>query len=96
MGYRDSELSLSTLSKHIGKLPNYVSQSLNMQLEQTFFDYVNRWRVQDAMRLLEQSSENVLTISNEVGFNSRSSFYTAFKKVTGNTPTAYRKQTQNR
>lgn len=94
--YRDSELSLSTLSKHIGKLPNYVSQSLNMQLEQTFFDYVNRWRVQDAMRLLEQSSENVLTISNEVGFNSRSSFYTAFKKVTGNTPTAYRKQTQNR
>jgi len=67
-----------------------------MQLEQTFFDYVNRWRVQDAMRLLEQSSENVLTISNEVGFNSRSSFYTAFKKVTGNTPTAYRKQTQNR
>ena len=89
--YRDSQLSLRTLAKKINVLPNYASQALNTEIEETFFDYVNRLRVEDAMTRLKTSKETVLAISTSVGFNSRSSFYSAFKKLSGITPTEYRK-----
>lgn len=89
--YRDSQLSLRTLAKKINVLPNYASQALNTEIEETFFDYVNRLRVEDAMTRLKTSKETVLAISTSVGFNSRSSFYSAFKKLSGTTPTEYRK-----
>ncbi|RBP47068.1 helix-turn-helix domain-containing protein [Arenicella xantha] len=88
--YRDENLSLRALSEQIGELPNYVSQALNTDINETFFDYVNRLRVLEAMERLKSTEDTVLMIANEVGFNSRSSFYSAFKKVTGQTPTAYR------
>lgn len=90
-GYQDPNLSLRTLAKDIDVLPNYVSQALNMDIQETFFDYVNRLRVLDAMNRLTTSDDTVLAISSDVGFNSRSSFYTAFRKITGKTPSVYRK-----
>lgn len=89
--YRDPGLSLSRLAKEIGARPNYVSQTLNMRLEATFFDYVNKWRVEDAKAQLEASSDTVLSIAYDVGFNTRSSFYTAFKRFAGATPSVWRK-----
>lgn len=91
-GFQDPGLSLRTLSKKINVLPNYVSQALNVEMQETFFDYVNRLRVLEAITQLTESDDTVLAISSKVGFNSRSSFYTAFKKVTGQTPSAYRKE----
>lgn len=88
--YRNANLSLRALSDQIGELPNYVSQALNTDINETFFDYVNRLRVEEAMERLTASDDTVLAIANDVGFNSRSSFYSAFKKVTGQTPTAYK------
>jgi len=90
-GYRDPNLSLRSLAEKIDVRPNYVSQALNREINASFFDYVNGLRVREAMSLLTETNDTVLAISSEVGFNSRSSFYEAFKKVTGNTPTAYRK-----
>lgn len=90
-GYKDPNLSLRTLSEKINVVPNYASQALNMEIKETFFDYVNKLRVLDAMDRLTSTDDTVLAISSEVGFNSRSSFYTAFKKISGQTPTAYRK-----
>ncbi len=89
-GYRDPALSLRSLADQIKVLPNYVSQALNMEINETFFDYVNGLRVTEAMILLRDTDKTVLAISSEVGFNSRSSFYAAFKKQTGKTPTTYR------
>jgi len=89
--YKDPTLSLRSLSEQIQVLPNYASQALNMEINETFFDYINRLRVLDAMERLVTSDDTVLAISSEVGFNSRSSFYIAFKKVTGETPISYRK-----
>lgn len=89
--YRTSDLSLRLLAEHIKELPNYVSQALNQKIGDSFFDYVNHWRVAEAKQRLANSSLTVLAIAEEVGFNSRSSFYNAFKKSTGQTPTAYRK-----
>lgn len=88
--YRNPNLSLWMLAKHISVTSYYVSQTLNATMGETFFDYVNGWRIEDAKPLIQKGEETVLAIAYEVGFNSRSSFYTAFKRSTGMTPTAYR------
>ena len=90
--YLDPNLSLRHLAKHISTYPNYVSQTLNGRLESTFFDYINGWRIRDAMPRLAESDEQVTNIAYDVGFNSRSSFYNAFKRETGETPTQYRQR----
>ncbi len=89
--YKDPNLSLGHLSKHIEVLPNYVTQVLNTYMNETFFDYTNRLRIEEAKKILERTDDAVADIAISVGFNSRSTFYTAFKKSTGNTPGAYRK-----
>ena len=94
--YRDPNLSLSVLAKQISARPNYVSQTLNTNLGANFFDYVNTWRVKEAQTLLTSSSDTVLDIAFAVGFNTRSSFYTAFKRYAGTTPSAWRKTQPNR
>lgn len=89
--YRNPNLSLWALSRHIGASPNYVSQTLNEIIGESFFDFVNSYRIAEAMALLTTTNDNVLTITYDVGFNARSSFYNAFKRVSGQTPTNYRK-----
>ena len=89
--YLDASLSLPKLAKHISTSPNYISQTLNEQLKLNFFDFVNQYRVAEAKRQLEQTKDNVLDIAMNVGFNAKSSFYTAFKKETQKTPSQYRK-----
>ncbi len=89
--YANPNLSLVDLSKHIGVTSNHVSQTLNGTIGENFFDYINRWRVRDAVRQLEATDKTILAIAYDVGFNSRSSFYTAFKRETGQTPTKLRK-----
>ncbi|WP_316632636.1 helix-turn-helix domain-containing protein [uncultured Flavobacterium sp.] len=72
-----------------------LSLLINHKLEQHFYDFVNTYRIEYAMDILKditKSKVTVLEILYEVGFNSKSSFNTAFKKYTGNTPTAYRKE----
>ncbi len=88
--YLDAALSLPKLARHIGCSPNYISQTLNETLGLNFFDYVNRYRVQAAARQLRDSDLTVLDIAMNVGFNAKSSFYTAFKKELQQTPSQYR------
>ncbi|MEL7198674.1 MAG: AraC family transcriptional regulator [Pseudomonadota bacterium] len=92
--YLNPNLSLRHLASHISTYPNYVSQTLNGRLGTTFFDYINGWRIRDAMPRLADSDEQVTNIAYDVGFNSRSSFYNAFKKETGETPTQYRQRSR--
>lgn len=89
--YLDPNLSLWSLARHTGVSENYISQVLNEDLGQNFFDFVNGFRIEAAKARLSDSDDTILAIALDAGFNSRSSFYTAFKKVTGQTPTAYRK-----
>lgn len=88
--YLEPTLSLRDLAKAISTPPNYVSQTLNSRIGETFFDYVNSWRIKEALPMITGSDESILNIVYDVGFNSRSSFYKAFKRETGMTPTAYR------
>lgn len=89
--FLDAGLSLPKLAKHIATSPSYISQTLNETLGVNFFDYVNRYRVEAAKIQLLTSDATVLDIAMNVGFNAKSSFYTAFKKETQLTPSQFRK-----
>lgn len=91
--YLDPNLSLQKLSRHVGALPNQISQTLNEQIGSTFFDYIAHHRVEAAKPLIVEGVVSSLTVSLDVGFNSRSTFYKAFKRETGMTPKAYRDAT---
>lgn len=71
-----------------------LSLLINHKLDQHFYDFVNSYRIENAMEILKDNTKSKVTILEilyDVGFNSKSSFNTAFKKHTGNTPTIYRK-----
>jgi AraC-like DNA-binding protein len=71
-----------------------LSLLINHKLNQHFYDFVNSHRIENAMDILKDTTKSKVTILEilyEVGFNSKSSFNTAFKKHTKTTPTAYRK-----
>lgn len=90
--YRDPNLTLGMLAQHVGVSLNYVSQTLNQNLGQSFFEFVNSWRIKEAMPLVATGDATILAIAYEVGFNSRSAFYSAFKRETGQTPTSYKSE----
>lgn len=89
----DSQLSLPQLAERLGVSVNYLSQVINEQRKQNFFDFINSYRIEEAKRLLrspERDSKNILGIALDSGFNSKSAFYNAFKKHTGMTPGQFR------
>ncbi|WP_165615029.1 helix-turn-helix domain-containing protein [Yoonia tamlensis] len=88
--YLEPNLTLQKLSQHVGALPNQVSQTLNQEIGVSFFDYVARWRIEASKPRIKAGEASVLTVALDVGFNSRSTFYKAFKRETGMTPKAYR------
>lgn len=70
-----------------------LSILINHELDQHFYDFVNSYRIEHAKEILKDNTKSKLTILeilHEVGFNSKSSFNTAFKKHTGKTPTEFR------
>lgn len=89
--YREPDLSLWDLAKHIGVTSHYVSQTLNTHVGKSFFELVNGWRIKDAIGQLTTTDATILVIAYDVGFNSRSAFYKAFKRETGKTPSDLRK-----
>jgi AraC-like DNA-binding protein len=91
--FLDASLSLPKLAKHVTTSPSYVSQTLNERLGLNFFDFINHYRVAVAKEQLKSTDATALEIAMNVGFNAKSSFYTAFKKETGMTPQQYRQHT---
>ena len=88
--WQTPDLALIDLSTATGVSQNNISQTLNAHLGMNFYDYVNRWRIQAACDALRTSDLSIVAISEEVGFNAKSTFNAAFKKVTGQTPRQYR------
>lgn len=91
--YLNASLSLFDLARQLKISSRELSLLINHQLNRHFFDFINEYRVEKAKELLRNSDRKKFTISEilyKVGFNSKSSFNTAFKKYTGMTPTQYR------
>jgi AraC-like DNA-binding protein len=92
--YRKSGLSLKELASGIGVSERHLSQAINDQKGQNFFDFVNYYRVEHAKRLLTQNNDNKRTMFDifwESGFNSKTTFNNTFKKFTGITPSEFQK-----
>ena len=93
--YLDPQLSLNSLSECIGISPRDLSQVINSQFNRHFSDFINSYRIEKAIELFRKDKENqrtVLEILYEVGFNSKSSFYVAFKQQTGMTPKDFKQE----
>lgn len=93
--YKRSDLTLRALSETLNESPHYVSQVISQELDTSFYELVNGYRIGEAKRLLRESPETVLAIAMHVGFNSKSAFHTAFRRCTGITPTEFRQSATN-
>ncbi len=92
--YMNPGLTLPRLSQLVYCPINHLSQVINAGFGMSFFDYLNSFRIDEAKRLLERydtSKKSILNIAFEVGFNSNSAFYSAFKRRCGQTPAQYRR-----
>ncbi len=90
--YIEPDLSIQKLAKLISTKPNYLSQVINQYHGKHFRDFINSYRVEKAKELLQNTDLIIEAIAYDTGFNSTSTFYTAFKKETGMTPKKFRKQ----
>ena len=93
--YLDPELTLDQLAALLSLKPRALSQAINEILNQNFFDFINRYRIEEAAKLLANPIDKkvtVLEVLYEVGFNSKSSFNALFKKYMGLTPTEFKRK----
>lgn len=91
--YKDAQLTMPVLAKELGQTPHQFSQFINDHLNQNFAQFINSHRIGAAKDMLLNSPYlTVEAIGFDCGFNSPSTFHTTFKKATGMTPAAYRKQ----
>jgi AraC-like DNA-binding protein len=93
--YLDPLLSMETVASDLGMSKSYFSKLINSYSTYNFSDFINSLRVEQAKKFLsddEFSQYTNVAIGLECGFNSKSTFYSAFKKFTSETPTTYRAQ----
>lgn len=92
--YTSNLASLSDLSRKLGESSHHVSQVINEVMGKGFFEMLAAYRVEEAQRLIREDRDGRMTveeIAEEVGYNSKSSFNSAFKKRTGQTPSEFRR-----
>jgi AraC-like DNA-binding protein len=92
--YRESDLTLQKLASSLAISPHHLSQIINERLNRNFFDFINAHRIEEAKRMLVDPGKkhySILAIAEEVGFNSKSAFNTAFRKYANMTPSEFRK-----
>jgi len=93
--YKNSELTLAHLAQRLSISPHNLSEVLNTQLNQNFFDFINQYRVEAVKKELADPGKQhlkILALAFEAGFNSKTAFNTIFKKYTNLTPSEYRNQ----
>ncbi len=93
--FLNSELTLTLLAEHMNVRKEVLSKSINQGLSMNFYRFVNGFRVEEFKRRVEAGSHRHMThlgIAHESGFKSKTTFYKAFKEITGVTPSQYLKK----
>ena len=91
--YKTEDLTLMMVAEELSVSPHQLSEFINNRLGMNFNTYVNRYRVEEAMRVLVDDPDKPITaIAFDLGFNSISVFYNAFLKNTGLSPARYRRE----
>lgn len=91
--YKNPNLNLQDLSREINISSHQLSQFLNNNLGKNFTSFVNEFRINEACKIIASNDKLTLeSVGYDVGFNSKSTFFAAFKKHTGTTPLSYQTQ----
>ena len=91
--YLDSELTIGTLASRLNIPRHVITEVLNTTFNRNFYQYVNEYRVEAVKHMLSDPKKNFLSIEAigyECGFNSKSTFFSVFKNITGKTPTQFK------
>lgn len=91
--FTNPDLGLSNLAQSLGIAQHHLSRTINQELGASFYEYLAVLRVAEAKRLLEDPALRELGMADiglRAGFNSISTFNTAFKRLCGKTPSEYR------
>ena len=94
--YLQPKLTLNTVARAINTNKSYLSSYLHSVEQTTFYDFVNRYRIVEACRIMEDSEMRktyvIVQIARLCGFSSVSTFNRYFYKITGVLPSKYKKQ----
>ena len=85
-------LTLQSLAEQFGFSYSYLSAYFNQYAKEGFSEYLNRIRVQKACEYLEDPAYTIAEVSSAVGYSDHSYFCRVFKKMTGETPSGYRRE----
>lgn len=90
--FLDPEIRLDGVASLLDVSRNHASQIINEHFSMNFFEFINYYRIREAKHLLSSNTKNVSVIDAafQSGFNNRISFYKAFKKFVGTTPSEYK------
>lgn len=92
--YTSPGFNLEILSDYLGVNRKYLSKAINSTTGKNFNTYINEYRVKEAIRLLSDPANKYLAVDDigvQVGFSNRSSFYESFRKMTGISPSQFKK-----
>jgi len=92
--YMKPELNMTLLSETLKIPKHHLTEVLNGKLGKNFFQFVNEYRVEEVKKYLSNSKNpySIEAIGYECGFNSKSTFFSVFKSLTGKTPMEYKKE----
>ena len=91
--YKNPNLKVATIAKKLHVQPSQVSFLLNHHLGYGFPHFINTYRIEYAKELLHSNEDKTFeALGYECGFNSKSTFFAAFKKITGMTPSQWKAQ----
>lgn len=88
--YKNNEIKLADLASELSLSPHQLSQVINQNAHQNFSEFINAYRIREAIELITQI-DRINQLAYEVGFNNRTTFNQVFKSTTGFTPTEYKK-----
>ncbi|MDF3820618.1 helix-turn-helix domain-containing protein [Leptospira sp. 96542] len=91
--HRDETLNLESMANYMGLTEHQMSELLNTHIGKSFFHFVNHYRIEEAKEIFRKNPKlNILNVVYEVGFPSKSTFYDAFKREVGMSPSDFRKK----
>jgi AraC-like DNA-binding protein len=96
--YLNNNITLPTLANQLAISTHHLSQIINENFNQNFFEFINSYRVEELKQLIRNPKNqniNLASLGLDAGFNSISAFNAAFKKHTGITPSEFRESKQN-
>lgn len=90
--YRNNDLSLDILAEMLNTNRTYISRAINQYAGVPFYEYINTRRIDEATQILSDTENDIplKVLSDNLGYNSVSTFYRQFKKETGVPPSKYR------